>query len=68
MTGVRKDPYAEQNRVIPEVDKSPEERGLYLYPEAYGLPRERGINVPSPKVEELRKVQAASTVAGESPR
>ena len=56
VTGVRKDPYAEQNRVIPEVNKSPEERGQYLYPEAYGLPRERGINAyqPSPKAEGLQ--------------
>jgi len=58
VTGVRKDPYANQNRVVPEVDKAPEERGLYLYPEAYGLPRERGINAiteSSPKSTGLQK-------------
>jgi hypothetical protein len=26
--------------------KSQEERGLYLYPEAYGMPASRGINRP----------------------
>src|SRR5262249_42461763 len=67
VTGVRKDPYANQNRVIPEVDKSPEERGLYLYPEAYGLPREKAINgaSSSPKLEstQLQKVLPADHVA-----
>jgi len=54
VTGVRNDPYAKQNRVVPEVDKSKEEKGLYLYPESYGLPKEMSIDyqrmklVPSP--------------------
>jgi len=43
VTGIRKDAYAEKNRVIPEVSKSADERGKYLHPEAYGLPSERGI-------------------------
>jgi hypothetical protein len=65
VTGVRQDPYANQNRVIPEVDKSPEERGLYLYPEAYGLPRERAIGGDgySPKTEGLQKLQPVERVA-----
>ena len=36
VTGVRKDPYAEQNRIQPEVEKPEGERGKYLYPKAYG--------------------------------
>ncbi|MBI5365254.1 MAG: VCBS repeat-containing protein [Planctomycetes bacterium] len=44
VTGIRKDPFAESNRIPVEQDKRPEERGLYLYPEAYGLPRERGLS------------------------
>jgi hypothetical protein len=43
VTGIRKDPFAEKNRVVPEVEKSPEEKGKYLHPEAYGLPPEKGI-------------------------
>jgi len=65
VTGVRKDPFAEQNRVIPEVDKQPGEQGLYLYPEAYGLPRSRGIAFDSPKasaMRELEQVSASSSV------
>jgi hypothetical protein len=44
VTGIRKDPYAEQNRVVPEVEKAPAEKGKYLYPKAYGLPETMGIN------------------------
>ena len=43
ITGIRKDPYAEKNRIIPETDKNPDEKGKYLHPEAYGQPAERGI-------------------------
>ena len=43
VTGIRQDPFAEKNRVIPEVEKSGSERGKYIHPEAYGLSRERGI-------------------------
>jgi len=38
ITGIRQDPYANANRVVPEVMKGNDERGLYLYPEVYGKP------------------------------
>ena len=44
VTGVRQDPWAEANRVVPELDKSPAERGTYLHPEAYGQPAHRGVD------------------------
>ena len=43
LTGIRKDPYAEKNRVTVEEDKTGTERGKYLYPEAYNLPATMGI-------------------------
>ena len=43
VTGVRQDPFANANRIIVEVDKAPEDQGLYLHPEAYGQPPEMGI-------------------------
>jgi hypothetical protein len=46
VTGIRKDPYAEKNRVQVEVEKSSDERGKYLYPAAYGAPESMGINKP----------------------
>jgi len=44
VTGVRQDPYANMNRVIPEVEKESYAKGKYLYPEVYGLDKEQGIN------------------------
>ena len=35
VTGIRKDAYAEKNRIVPEVEKNKDEKGKYLYPDAY---------------------------------
>jgi hypothetical protein len=50
VTGVRKDPFANQNRVIPEVDKPHGQKGKYLHPEAFGLPASRGTDY-NPEME-----------------
>jgi len=42
VTGIRRDPFAEANRIQVESDKLPAERGFYLHPAAYGLAEERG--------------------------
>lgn len=44
VTGIRKDKYAEQNRIPVEEDKPSEHKGRYLHPEAFGLPESMGIN------------------------
>ena len=44
VTGVRKDPWAEQNRIQVEVDKEPENRGKYITPEVYGESEAKRIN------------------------
>ncbi len=54
VTGIRKDPFAEANRIKVEVDKPVDERGKYLYPEAYGLSPEFGIDYARIKSEELK--------------
>ena len=41
VTGIRKDPWAEMNRIVVEEEKPPDERGKYLHPEAFGRPEER---------------------------
>jgi hypothetical protein len=46
VTGVRNDPYAQQNRVVPEVEKAPADKGKYLIPELYGKPATLTINAP----------------------
>jgi len=35
VTGIRKDPYANKYRVIPEVEKETQNKGTYLYPKGY---------------------------------
>jgi hypothetical protein len=44
VTGIRHDPYAENNRIQVEAEKPAEERGKYLHPDAYHLPETMGIN------------------------
>jgi hypothetical protein len=44
VTGIRKDPFAELNRIQVEVDKPAEVQGKYLHPEAYGLGEEHGVH------------------------
>jgi hypothetical protein len=44
VTGVRQDPWAEQNRIVVEEDKPENERGTYRHAEAYGQPTERATS------------------------
>lgn len=44
VTGIRKDAFAEKYRIPVEVEKSYENRGLYLHPKAFDLYEEKGIN------------------------
>ena len=43
VTGVRKDRWAEKNRIVVEEKKAPEHRGYYLAPLAHGKPATRAI-------------------------
>jgi hypothetical protein len=47
VTGIRKDPWANANRIQVEEDKPAKEKGYYIHPELYGQPAEKGINVVS---------------------
>jgi hypothetical protein len=44
VTGIRKDPWANANRIQVEEDKTNKERGYYLYPELYDKVIENGIS------------------------
>ncbi len=44
VTGIRKDPWAEKNRIQVVEEKNRYEKGTYQSPEAYGLPAERGLS------------------------
>ena len=52
VTGIRKDAYAEANRVVVEVDKKGEEKGKYLHPEVFGKEKTQGMSANhAPKSE-----------------
>ena len=56
VTGIRKDPWANANRIQVEEDKPDKERGYYLHPDLYGQPEEKGIShllFPKDKREEV---------------
>jgi hypothetical protein len=56
VTGIRRDPWANANRIEVEEDKPAKERGYYLHPDLYGQPEEKGIShllFPKDKREEV---------------
>jgi hypothetical protein len=58
VTGIRKDPWANANRIEVEDDKPDKERGYYLHPDLYGQPEEKGIShllFPKDKREEVAR-------------
>jgi len=55
VTGIRKDPWAEANRIQAEIDKPVKEQGKYLHPEAYGLGKEYGTRYEMRKKMEEQK-------------
>lgn len=44
VTGIRQDAFANANRIPVEERKPAAEKGTYLYPEAFGKPKERGLD------------------------
>lgn len=44
VTGVRKDPFAVQNRIVVEEGKAGDQLGKYLHPEVYGKPRTQYVD------------------------
>lgn len=55
VTGIRKDAWAQANRLSVERSKSRGERGRYLHPEALGKSPELGLNHPYRAMAEARK-------------
>jgi hypothetical protein len=56
VTGIRKDPWTNANRIEVEDDKPDKERGYYLHPDLYNQPEENGIShllFPKDKREEV---------------
>jgi len=43
ITGIRHDAWADAHRIVVEEEKPERDRGKYVFPEGYGMPREMGI-------------------------
>jgi hypothetical protein len=48
VTGIRQDAYANAHPITVEEDKANKDRGLYLHPDAFGQPAEKGIGLLPP--------------------
>jgi hypothetical protein len=59
VTGIRQDAYANAHRIRVEEEKSPEERGTYLHPEAFGQPAEKGVAFARQRAQDKRGSLAA---------
>ncbi len=60
VTGIRQDRFAEENRIPVEEVKSDRERGRYMHPEAYGLPRTMSVDYDEREEQQLAD-ETAST-------
>ena len=57
VTGIRKDAYANENRIEVEVLKDGDETGKYLHPEVFGVSKTRSI-----KFEEHQRIMKKSLI------
>jgi len=60
VTGIRQDPWANQNRIEVEVEKPAEFKGYYLHPEAYGRSFESGFSYVKNGYKTLEELKAES--------
>lgn len=51
VTGVRNDAWARANRIMPEVEKSAHEKGLYMHPELFGKSSDKSLKTGIPHSE-----------------
>jgi hypothetical protein len=55
VTGIRRDAWADKNRIPVEVEKDELERGHYLHPEAFSKPEEKGVEwARNPEMKKLQ--------------
>lgn len=76
VTGVRNDKFAQQHRIVPEVEKAPDEKGYYLDPSVYGQPETKGMPysrmkgqpIEQPKMLELTGAEKNIKLPSNQPR
>lgn len=57
ITGIRKDAWAEKNRIPVEESKTGKEVGKYIYPEAFGLPETMSIDYEQNNVDRVNNIK-----------
>lgn len=69
LTGIRRDAYANKNRIQVEVEKAPSARGTYLHPEAFDQPAEKGFDWKqrAEELQRLKNVRAGSAQPSKRP-
>jgi hypothetical protein len=69
LTGIRKDPWAEANRIVVEPEKAAVDRGRYLHPDLYGKPAELAIGwkqaPPRPSLAPTEQLERAKAIQAE---
>jgi hypothetical protein len=65
VTGIRQDPWANENRIQVEERKPADERGTYLYPAGYGQPESRGVHYE--EQQRMRQMQETAPPPGGAP-
>ena len=70
VTGIRRDAWAEANRTPVEEDKTGEEAGRYLHPEAHGQDASKGINhaLVTARAQAAANAKARASAAGPKPK
>ena len=64
VTGIRNDPYSNDHRIVPVVDKPANEKGYYLHPESFGQDASKAIYKPMNSVDYKKSIEEAKNLKG----
>lgn len=59
VTGIRQDRLAEANRIIPEVEKEPYNKGRYIHPTLFGADKSKRIHIRNPEEKETKNTNSS---------
>ena len=62
VTGIRNDPYSNDHRIVPVVDKPANEKGYYLHPESFGQDASKAIYKPMNSVDYKKRIEEAKNL------
>ena len=62
VTGIRNDPYSNDHRIVPVVDKPANEKGYYLHPESFGQDASKAIYKPMNSGDYKKSIEEAKNL------